>query len=284
MAVAGGRGRLDTEGPAARIAPIQFTVGRPIAVARGVDHIGLAARHPRNRFAITDFLSGGEEVRDVEAEAPGVRDADLIEPVGDLVGGQPARVPGVDVHGGGGVAGQGVDAVADQVEALLASTTRQAVGHVERVGFENDRHRSAANLGGDAVDPPAVGVGRAEPARREASAVAVRQGVDGQHRQGTGGPGTVEIRADRGGRNQVVDEVRLRGVGDVGQLGIVGVGARGAHGRRVRIDVEGRSADLCGIVSQAYLPGLRWSGGQNQAGDDRSRHEGSDPPRDRTSS
>ena len=43
---------------------------------------------------------------------------------------------GVDVHGGGRIAGQGVDGVANQVEPFLALVVRQAVGHRERVGFE----------------------------------------------------------------------------------------------------------------------------------------------------
>ena len=66
------RGR-DAERPAAGIAPIERAVWRRSgAVARGVDHVVRAFCERRNRFAVTDFLIGGEEIGGVEAEAPGV--------------------------------------------------------------------------------------------------------------------------------------------------------------------------------------------------------------------
>src|SRR3984957_1418657 len=92
------RGR-DAERPAAGIAPIERAVWRRSgAIAGGVDHVVRAFCERRNSFAVADFLISGEEIGGVEAEAPGVVYADLVEPVGDFLGLQPPGVPSVDVH------------------------------------------------------------------------------------------------------------------------------------------------------------------------------------------
>src|SRR6185436_2728470 len=103
-----------------------------------------------------DFVLGGEEVRGVEAEASSVGHTGLVEPGGHVVGTVPAQVACVDVDGRGGIAGQRVDGVANQVVAFLARISRQAVGHGECVGFDDDRRRRPTHAGGDAVDPLAV--------------------------------------------------------------------------------------------------------------------------------
>ncbi|COW51147.1 Uncharacterised protein [Mycobacterium tuberculosis] len=98
-------------------------------------------REPRNRLAIADFLIGGVEVRDVEAKPARAAHTDIVEPGGHCLGAQPARMPRIDVHGSGRVAGQRVDGVAHQVETFLALVRRQAVGHGQRIGFDDDRRR-----------------------------------------------------------------------------------------------------------------------------------------------
>src|SRR5258705_12660754 len=141
-------------------------------------------REPRNRFAVTDFVIGGEEVSGVEAETPRVVHTGLVESGGHLVGTVPAQVASVDIYGRGRIAGQRVDGVANQVEPFLALVTRQAVGHGECIGFDDDRRRRSAQVGSDAVDPRAVVCGRREATRSEATAVAVWDSIERQNRDG----------------------------------------------------------------------------------------------------
>jgi len=77
--------------------------------------------------------------------------------------------------------------VANQVEPFLALVTRQAVGHGECIGFDDDRRRRSAQVGSDAVDPRAVVCCRREATRSEAAAVAVWDSIECQHRHGTSG-------------------------------------------------------------------------------------------------
>src|SRR5215210_1940776 len=102
----GCRGGRNTQRPTVGIAPVQRRVGcRSVAVARGVDHVVLTVGETRNRFAVTDFLLSGEEVRDVEAEASRVLDTGLAEPGGHLLGAVPAQLTRVDVYGRCRIAG-----------------------------------------------------------------------------------------------------------------------------------------------------------------------------------
>ncbi len=154
----------------------------------------------------------------------------------------PAQVTGVDVHRRRGIAGQRVDGVANHVEPFLALVTRQAVGHGECIGFDDDRRRRRAQVGGDAVDPASVVGAPSEPARGEAAAVAVRDSIERQHRHRAGGLRVTDVLRDRGCRRARDEPVRLRRVGDGGQLWTRRIGfLRGTHGRRCGIDVERRS-------------------------------------------
>src|SRR5271166_2921910 len=58
----GSHGRRSAQCSAAGVAPVELGVGRwSGAVARRVDHVVRTVSEPRNRFAVTDFVSGGEE-------------------------------------------------------------------------------------------------------------------------------------------------------------------------------------------------------------------------------
>src|ERR1700737_4336046 len=150
----GYRGRRRAQCSATGVAPVEPGVGRwSGAVARRVDHVVRTVGERRNRLAITDFVAGGEEVRSVDAETPRVPDTDLVEPGGHVLGAMPAQVPTVELTGRGWIARQRVDGVANQVEAFLALVSRQAVGHGEGIGFEDDRRPRSAHAGCDAVDP-----------------------------------------------------------------------------------------------------------------------------------
>src|ERR1700757_25719 len=72
---------------------------------------------------------------------------DLVEPGGHVLGAMSAQVTTVDVHGRGRIARQRVDGVANQVVAFLALVSRQAVGHGECIGFEDDRRPRTAHVG-----------------------------------------------------------------------------------------------------------------------------------------
>src|SRR6185437_7327245 len=124
MCAPGGRGRRCAECPAGGVAPVEFGGGRGSgAVARRVDHVVRTVGEPRNCFAVTDFVFGGEEVRDIEAEAPRVADTGFVEPVGHVPGAVPLQVSTIDINRGGRIAGQRVDGVTDQVVALFALAT-----------------------------------------------------------------------------------------------------------------------------------------------------------------
>ena len=66
-------------------------------------------------------------------------DTGLVEPVSHILGAVPAHVTTVDIHSCRRVARQRVDGVVNQVVAFLALVPRQAVGHGERIGFDDDR-------------------------------------------------------------------------------------------------------------------------------------------------
>lgn len=130
MRARGRRGGRCAQGAAAGVTPVERGVGRGSgAVARRVDHVMRTVREPRNRLAIADFLIGGVEVRDVEAKPARAAHTDIVEPGGHCLGAQPARMPPIDVHGSGRVAGQRVDGVAHQVETFRMRQRRSTRGN-----------------------------------------------------------------------------------------------------------------------------------------------------------
>ena len=258
MRTRGGRRGCHTHRTALRVAPTQRGVGyRSGTVARGVDHVVRSVGECRNRLPVADLLLGGVVVRDVEAETARLVHPDRVEPLGHHLRADPARVPAVDVQHRRRIPGERVDGVADQVETFLTLIGREAIGHRQGIGFEDDGRRQVAQTGGDGVDPPPVAGGGGEPARGEAPAVAVRDRVERQDRHrpsrlrcaGVSRHGA----GDRGCRECVVEPVRLRGVGDGGQLGARRVGVLGRrHCPRDRIDVEGPAGQRVGIGAQAH--------------------------------
>ncbi len=282
----GGRG---AQRSAAGVAPVELGIRRRSStVARRVDHVMRTIGESRNRFAVTDFVLGGEEVRGVDAEAPRVTDASLIQPGGHVLGTAPTQVTRVDVHGRVRILRQRVDGVMNQIEPFLALITREAVGHGERIGFDDDRHPRGAHSAGDAVDPAPVVGARPHAARCEAAAVAMGDSIDRQHRDGAGGGRVADVLPDRCCGTARDDPVCLRRIGDRGQLGTRRIGALGgAHGRRRGVDVERRPVQWVAIGGQTHRRGgtdRHRVADKTDAGDGRDRQEGSDPSCDCTSS
>ena len=191
MSVSGGR-RL-TQRAARGIAeprrPVDLRLRiRAEAVAAGVDDEPGAVETLGERRAEIDVLFGGEEVRDVEAEAGRVVDPGPPQRIGQPVEiGDEARVAGVEVHGRSG-GGEPLHRLRQQDVALVARRALDTTGQLMRngVGLEDHRRPGTAEAGGHRVDPVAVVVRVRCASAGEAAAVPLGDVVGDQQRTRAG--------------------------------------------------------------------------------------------------
>jgi hypothetical protein len=175
-----------------------------------------------------------------------VLDAGGAQPLGHERLGLPARVAGVEVDRARGVAGERGGRVADQVERLLLVGGRAAAEEGQGVRLDDERGRPRERAV-EGVDPAAVGGRVGGASAREVAAVAPRDAVDGEEREGVLGASGGDVLADDrpGVRSRPVGQPQRVGRrGDLVDQGGVVLAAGGAQvtgerdGGAVEVEVD----------------------------------------------
>src|SRR5699024_9349699 len=145
-----------TQSTTGRVAPL-VVLGGTVAVTAGVDHTAqvVLAGVGDDRLDLGDLVLCRAVVGGVGRDAVGtVGDVVTVEQLGDLFGGVPGRVSGVEVDPGPVGAGhQGLTCIGQGVHDLGGGLTVAASHEGQGVGLDHDRRGTSVQAGREVVDP-----------------------------------------------------------------------------------------------------------------------------------